>query len=82
MRSISDQREKRVSLFIDDEELDLVADLHTETDLGERGVPVGWQLGLCLVKPSLPSIKVVCIFVAPKVRVVVESILKFETKRK
>ena len=31
---------------VDGNESYLVADLHTEADLGEGCVPVGWQLGL------------------------------------
>ena len=50
-------------LFLDDKELDLLTNLHTETDLGERCVPVGRQLGLLVVKPSLASWKVLGNFV-------------------
>ena len=63
-------------LCLDDKELDLLADLHTETDLGEGCVPVGRQLGFLIVKPSLASCKVVGIFVAPEPSIVVEGFLK------
>ena len=43
---VSNQGVQRVGLHVDDSELDLVTDLHTEADFGERCVPVGWQLGL------------------------------------
>ena len=43
---VSNQGVQRVGVLVDDSELGLVAELHTETDLGERCVPVGWQLGL------------------------------------
>ena len=43
---VSNQGVQRVCVHVDDSELDLVTDLHTETDLGERCVPIGWQLGL------------------------------------
>lgn len=33
-------------MHVDDGELDLLADLHTDTDLGEGCVPIGWQLSL------------------------------------
>ena len=32
-------------MLVDGKESYLVADLHTEADLGEGCVPVGWQLG-------------------------------------
>ena len=67
---------KGAGLFLDDKELDLLADLHTETDRGEGCVPVGRQLGLLVVKPSFASWKVVGIFVAPKPGIVVEGFLK------
>ena len=67
-------------LFIDDEELDLLTDLHTEADLGEGCVPVGRQLGLLCVEPSLSSRKVISISVAPKRRIVMESFLKHKQK--
>ena len=54
------------------EELDLLTDLHTETDLGEGCVPVGRQLGLLAVKPTFASWKIVTIFVAPKPGIVVK----------
>ena len=43
---VSNQGVQRVGVLVDDSELDLVADLHTEEDFGERCVPIGWQLGL------------------------------------
>ena len=39
--AISDQWVQRVSLLVDDNEPELLVDLHTETDLGEGCVPVG-----------------------------------------
>ena len=53
-----------------------MTDLHTEADLGEGCVPVGRQLGLLCVEPSLPSSKVIGIPVAPKRRIVMESFLE------
>ena len=58
-----------------------MADLHTEADLGEGSAPVGRQLGLSLIKPSLPSCKVVCISIAPEMGVVVKSSLRVYHKR-
>ena len=43
---VSNQGVERVGADVDYRELDLVADLHTEADFGERCVPIGWQLGL------------------------------------
>ena len=43
---VSNQGVQRVGVHVDDSEIDLVADLHTETGLGEWRVPVGGQLGL------------------------------------
>ena len=63
---ISDQRVQGVRLLVDDNKPDLLADLHTEADLGEGCVPVGGKFGLLCVKPSLPSVKVKGFFVAPK----------------
>ena len=37
---VSDQRVQRVGLLVNDDKLDLLADLHTEEDLGEGCVPV------------------------------------------
>ena len=63
-------------LFLDNKELDLLTDLHTETDLGEGCVPVGRQLGLLLVEASLASRKIIGNFVAPKPSIVMEGFLK------
>ena len=63
---ISDQRVQGVRLLVDDNKFELLANLHTEADLGEGCVPVGGKFGLLCVKPSLPSVKVKGFFVAPK----------------
>ena len=44
--AVSNQRVQRNGVPVDGNESYLVADLHTEADLGEGCVPVGWQLGL------------------------------------
>ena len=67
-------------LFLDDKELDLLTNLHPETDLGEGCVPVGRQLGLLSVKPSFASWRTEGIFVAPKPGIVVKSFLKVRKK--
>ena len=41
MFPISDQGMERVGLLVDDNESELIVDLHTKTDLGEGCVPVG-----------------------------------------
>ena len=73
--SISDQRVQGIRLLVDDNKLDLLADLHTEADLGEGCVPVGGQFGLLRVKPSLPSVKVKGFFVSPESGIVVKCLL-------
>ena len=72
---ISYQSVQGVRLLVDDNKLDLMADLHTEADLGEGCVPVGGKFGLLCVKPSLPSLKVEGFFVAPKGVMVVKRLL-------
>ena len=62
-------------MLVDDNKIDLLADLHTEADLGEGCVPVGRQLGLLGAEPSLPSFKVEGFVVAPKDRIVVKGSL-------
>ena len=71
---ISDQRVQEVHLLVDNNKLDLLADLHTKADLGEGCVPVRGKFGLLCVKPSLPSVKVEGFFVAPESGVVVKSL--------
>ena len=39
---ISNQRVQRVGLLVNDNKPELSTYLHTETDLGERCVPIGW----------------------------------------
>ena len=62
-------------MLADDNKLDLVANLHSETDLGERCVPVGRQLRLLMIKPSLASWKVKVDFVAPELGIVTKGCL-------
>ena len=63
-----------------DNKLNLMAYPYPQTDLGEGCIPVGRQFGFLLVKPSFPSCKIVGISVAPEMRTVVESSLKFKRK--
>ena len=72
---ISGQRVQGIRLLVDHNKPDLLADLHTEADLGEGCVPVGGKFGLLWVKPSLPSVKVEGFFVAPESGFVVKSLL-------
>ena len=53
----------------------LLADLHTEADLGEGCVPVGGKFGLLWVKSSLASINIEGVFILPVCRGVVERLL-------
>ena len=72
---ISDQRVQGVRLLVEDNKLDLLADLHTETDFREGCAPVGGKFCFLRVKPSLPSVKVKGFFVAPKGGIVVKRLL-------
>ena len=67
-------------MLVDDNELNLMADLHSKTNLGEGCAPVSWQLGLLFIESSLPSCSVVQISVAPELRTVVECSLKLKAK--
>ena len=58
-----------------------MVDSHTEADLGKWCAPICRQLGLLCVKISLPSCNVVWIFVAPKVRIVMEISLKLRIRK-
>ena len=78
VHAVGDQREKRVSFLVQDNEVYIMAELHTKADLGEGCAPIRRQLGLLMIKTSLPSLKVKCTFVAPKLRIVVEGLLKFK----
>ena len=62
-------------MLVDDNELYLMADPHSKTNLREWRVPVSWQLGLLCIEPRLPSCNVVPISVAPEMRTAVESSL-------
>ena len=69
-------------MLVDDNKLDLKADLHTKTDLGERCVPIGRQLLLLMIKPSLASWMVKINFVAPEIGIVTKGcLLRTKIKR-
>ena len=70
-----------ISLLIHDDKIDLLVDLHPQADLGERCVPVGRQLGLLGVKPSLSSCEVDGFSVAPKTGTVMEGFLCVDNKK-
>ena len=57
-------------MLVDENEIELMADLHTKAYLGEGCVPVGWHFGLLMVKPNFAPWKVKVDFVAPEVRIV------------
>ena len=69
---------QRSCLLVDNDELDLLADLHTQADRREGCIPVCWQFSLLIVKPGLTSWKVIGILVTPKPRAVMESFLKYK----
>ena len=73
---VCDQGMQRSDLLVDNNELDLLADLHTQADLGEWCAPVGWQFSFLIVKPGLASWKVIRVLVTPKSRAVMKRFLK------
>ena len=68
-------------MLVDDNELYLMAGPHSKTNLGEGCPPVSWQLALLCIEPSLPPCSVVQFFVAPEMRIVVESPLKLKVEK-
>ena len=68
-------------MLVDDNELYLIADPHSKTNLREGCSPVSWQLGLLCIEPSLPSCSVVQFFVAPEMSTVVEGSLKLKMEK-
>ena len=79
---VRNQGVQRVGVHVDDSEIDLVADLHTETGLGEWRVPVGWQLGLMWIKPGLPSWEIKLVPVAPVFGIEMKRVLEITTTKK
>ena len=77
---LSDHWVQRAGLPPDRNEVDILVDLHTETDLGEGCSPVARQLGLLWIKPSLPSSRVVVICIAPVSWVKMKSVLRKNRK--
>ena len=73
--SISDQWMQGTGALVDLNKIDLVVDLHTEANFGERCVPVGGKFGLLRVKPSLSAVTVKGFFALPKWRIVVKIFL-------
>ena len=70
--SVSDQWMQGTGALVDLNKIDLVVDLHTEANFGERCVPVGGKFGLLRVKPSLSAVNVKGFIVLPKWRIVVK----------
>lgn len=57
-------------------------DLHSETDLSERCVPVGRQFGLLCVKHCLSSSNIIRFIVAPKIWIIAKCSLQENILRK
>ena len=55
--------------------IDLVVNLHTEANLRKGRVPVGGKFCLPRVEPILSAVNVKGVFVLPKCRIVVKSLL-------
>ena len=68
--SVGDQWVQGVGMLVDHNEAHLLAEPHTETDLGEVCTPVGWQFSLLLVQSSLPTSKVKVDFIVPQLGIV------------
>ena len=62
-------------LLVDNNKVDLLADFHSETDLREGRVPVGGQLSLLIIKPSLSTMRVERFSIGPEVGIIMESSL-------
>ena len=65
-----------MSLLVDDNELNMLSDFHTETDLGKGRVPVGEQLRFLFIKSSLSPGKVVFLIITPITRIIMKGCLK------
>ena len=66
VKTIRNQWVEGTGLLEEYNELFLVSDFHSQADLWEGCVPVGWKLSLMCVDASLPSWKVEIDLVAPK----------------
>ena len=77
---VSDQRVQRVGIPVDDKGSYPSAEFHNEADLGEGCTPVGRQLGLTMVEPSLPSCTVEVRLVGPEFGIVMEGSLEKKGK--
>ena len=67
-------------MLVDHNEVHLLAEPHTETDLGEVCAPVGWQFSLLLVQSGLPTNKVKIVFIAPQLGIVTKCKLRGRKK--
>ena len=65
-----------MSLLVDDNELNMLSDFHTETEPGEGRVPVGGQLCFLFIKSSLSPGKVVFFIITPITRIIMKGCLK------
>ena len=68
-------------MLVDHNEAHLLAEPHTETDLGEVCAPVGWQFSLLLVQSGLPTNKVKVVFIAPQLGIVTKCKLRGRKKK-
>ena len=71
--SISNQWVQSVGMLVDNNEVDLMADPHTQADFREACVPVGRQFGLVMVKTSFSSWKVEAVLIAPEFGIVMKA---------
>ena len=63
-------------MLVDHNEAHLLAEPHTETDLGEVCTPVGWQFSLLHVQSSLPTRKIEVDFIVPQLGIVTKCKLR------
>lgn len=66
-------------MMIDYNKVDFLVDLHTETDLGEWCLPVGWQFGFFGIKSSVSTGGIEIAFITPVCRIIMEGSLREKT---
>ena len=63
---------ERVRWPIDGNEIQLRVNLHTKTDLGKWGAPVGGQLGFKSIKPSCAVVGIEAFVITPQLAIIVK----------
>ena len=68
-------------LFVNDNKVHLMVNRHPKTNLGEWRSPVGRELRLMSIEPSLPSRNVEGFLVGPKAVIAMEGSLKLKVEQ-